>query len=571
MASTVSSAGAPGRPAERTDLDRAVGELEEAARAFVRLAPEKKATLLRACLARVIPLADEWVKVAAREKKLGSEEAVEEWAEPWILMRALRLYAESLEAIAEVGKPPFGRSVSVRSDGRVVALAMPCSGYDKVAYLGYEGHVFFQAGLDVQRARALQAARYLEPAGEGRVALVLGAGNRSVIPALDVLHKLVFDSETCLLKMNPVNEWAGPILERILEPLAAAGFLRFVYGGSDVGEQLSDHPGIATLHMTGSHLTHDRIVWGAPGPEQDRRRAEGTPLNARPVTSELGSVSAVAVVPAEYTERELDAQLRILVTSVVNNASFNCNATKLLVLDRRWRQRELFLERLAAMLERIPPRHAYYPGARDRYLGLTQGRAVRALGGPVPAGYLPWTLITDVDPDRPDEPLFRTEPFCAILSETSLATAGADDFLTSATAFLNERVWGTLSVAIVCPPKVERDPTLAAALDRAIRELEYGTVALNTWPAVGFGLPSLPWGGHPSSTPADIQSGSGFVHNTYLFGGVEKVVVRCPIVPRPLPPWLHGRPGAERSIRAFLRYEAEPSPKTTLGVGVAAL
>ena len=52
-----------------------------------------------------------------------------------------------------------------------------------------------------------------------------------------------------------------------LAELVLSGFLRIVYGGADVGEYLCQHPAVDDIHISGSDKTHDRIVWGAPGPE----------------------------------------------------------------------------------------------------------------------------------------------------------------------------------------------------------------------------------------------------------------------------------------------------------------
>ena len=38
-----------------------------------------------------------------------------------------------------------------------------------------------------------------------------------------------------------------------------------------------------------------------------------------------------------------------------------------------------------------------------------------------------------------------------------------------------------------------------------------------------FAFGSPPWGAHPGSAPQDIQSGTGFVHNTAMREGIEKV------------------------------------------------
>jgi hypothetical protein len=63
---------------------------------------------------------------------------------------------------------------------------------------------------------------------------------------------------------------------------------------------------------------------------------------------------------------------------------------------------------------------------------------------------------------------------------------------------------------------------LGGGLVRAARGLgmELDLVAINHWPALAYGLGSTPWGAFPGSTAADIQSGVGHVHNTYLIGSV---------------------------------------------------
>ena len=107
--------------------------------------------------------------------------------------------------------------------------------------------------------------------GNGRVALVLGGGNVSSIPPMDVLYKLFAENEVVLLKMNPVNDWAGKILEEAFAPLIADGFLAIIYGGKEVGAHASAHEKIGSLHVTGSDKTYDAIVWGATERRAARR------------------------------------------------------------------------------------------------------------------------------------------------------------------------------------------------------------------------------------------------------------------------------------------------------------
>jgi len=111
------------------------------------------------------------------------------------------------------------------------------------------------------------------------------------------------------------------------------------------------------------------------------------------------------------------------------------------------------------------------------------------------------------------------------------------------------------SSTIVVPPAMRHDPVLGAALDRAIAALRYGTVGVNIWGAYGFAL-GPPWGGHPSSTLADIQSGLGFVHNTAMLEAVEKTVLEQPIVNLPKPIHFPGHRTADRLGRRLATVEA---------------
>ena len=48
---------------------------------------------------------------------------------------------------------------------------------------------------------------------------------------------------------------------------------------------------------------------------------------------------------------------------------------------------------------------------------------------------------------------------------------------------------------------------------------------------------SPPWGGYPSGTLADAQSGIGSVHNTFELVGVQKTVLEGPLTVWPKPFW----------------------------------
>lgn len=545
---------------ERAAHDRAIDELSRRATEFARLPAGKKAALLRRCIGPLVASAPAWVADGCRAKGLDRHQAGEEWlAGPLPVVRMARLLADSLAAISSRGTPPLGTGTRTGPGGMLAIDLLPASSFDRVLFAGFSGYALMQEGIGREDAERRQAGFYQRSVPEGGVSLILGAGNVSSIPPMDVLTKMFIDGKVCLLKMNPINEWLGPHLERALAPLIAPGYLRIVYGGGDVGRDLVHDDRIHDIHLTGSDKTHDLIVWGPPGPDRNRRIAEHDPLLKKPITSELGNVSPVAVVPYRYSDDELEFQARSLTTMVTNNAAFNCNAAHMVITSASWSQRERFFELVAQMFSRVPPRTAYYPGARERYERLTGGNERVEYFGNAGEGELAWALIRGVNPRDTDNPLFQTEPFCGLVSETTLASRDPVEFLDTVTRFMNDTLWGTLNACIIIPPALERDPIVSAALDRALVSLRYGTVAINHWPALCYGATTMPWGGHPSATLANIQSGLGWVHNTFMLEGVDKSVIRGPLRVRPTPIWFSGNQRSTTLGPRLVRFESAPS------------
>ncbi|MDC3954887.1 aldehyde dehydrogenase family protein [Polyangium jinanense] len=557
------------------DLDRALAELGDSARAFARLPPRDKARLLREeVLPRVEASALRMVQASCHEKGIDAAAPIagEEWlAGPCTIASNVAALADALDQIATRGAPRLPFRAVREENGRTKVRVFPMRGADGALLSGFTCDVHLERGVRRADVRAEQATFYRQADPEGGISLVLGAGNVASIGPMDTLHTLFNEGRVVLLKTSPVNAYLGPILEDMLAPLISRGFVRIVHGGPEVGSYLASHRLVSHVHITGSQHTHDIIVWGKPGPEQDARRAANDPVLKKPITSELGNVSPVVVVPYLYAEDELWFQARSIATQIVNNASFNCNAAKMLVLARGWAQRDLFLDKLQQALGEVRPRKAYYPGAEQRHASLVKGHdRVRFIGEASP-GVLPWTMITDLDPADAREPLFSTEPFCGIVSEVSVGSDDPAEFLAAATRFCNDTLWGTLSASIVCPSILEDDPVASAALERAIDELRYGAVAVNHWPGLVYGTVTAPWGGHPSVTLADVKSGIGFVHNTVMLGRIEKAVLRGPLKTFPRPPFFYDHRNMAVTAERLLRYYARPGWGRIPAVAMAAL
>ncbi len=164
---------------------------------------------------------------------------------------------------------------------------------------------------------------------------------------------------------------------------------------------------------------------------------------------------------------------------------------------------------------------------------------------------------------------FRSESFCAFSVETPLAATDTADYLAKAAAFCNGTLAGTLNAELIVHPRTERRH--GEALDRAVAELRYGTVAINQWPAMGFALGSTPWGAYPGASLTDIQSGLGFVHNALLLERIEKTVLRGPFRVFPKPVWFVTHRNAHRVGPRLAELEADPGFRHVPGILVNAL
>ncbi|HEX3233436.1 MAG TPA: aldehyde dehydrogenase family protein [Gemmatimonadales bacterium] len=562
----------PPRPTADRLLDSMVARLGEGAPVFAKLSLADRIALARSMQAGYLAIAERSVHAACAAKglPLGTPAEGEEWTNPWCVVRHLRLITESLHALQRTGNTPIG-PVSETVDGRLSIRVFPANGIDGVLFSGISAEVHTNAGVTAETMQRSRASFYKAPWHQGRTVLVLGPGNLTMIPAMDVISKMFNEGKVCLLKMSPVNSYHGPYLEEAFAEPIARGFLAVAYGGAEGGAYLARHPGIDEIHLTGSAQTYDALVWGPPGPEREARKVRNTPVLTKPVTAELGNVSPVLVIPGPYRDKDLAFQAEAIAGAMVHNASFNCNSAKLVLSAKGWTGRARLLSAIERVLAATPTRQAYYPGAEERWQRFTQDRqAVRTIGR-AGQGQLPWTLLSGLDPMDSAEPAFSGEPLCAVLSETAVGSDDPIEYLERAVDFANNRVWGTLAATVVVHPKTLKDPRLGQAVEQAISRLRYGSVALNAWTGLSFALGTPPWGGHPSSSPADIQSGSGWVHNTPMLEGIEKTVLRHPVTIMPKPVTFPSHRTAHTLLRRLTVLEQTASWAKVPGVVAAAM
>jgi acyl-CoA reductase-like NAD-dependent aldehyde dehydrogenase len=556
-------------PAVTTAIDADVAALREGAQDWVATGLDERIGLLEELARTIVAAGDGWALAAAQAKGIRRDSPAmgEDWGSGVVAtLRNVMLLAATLRDIRATGRPA-PPAIRLGADGRTVVDVFPTEPLDRLLFLGFHAEVRLAEGVTPQQARERMGRIYHEGhRSEPQVALVLGAGNVSSIGPMDALHQLFVEDRTVLLKLNPVNEHLEEHLAAALRPLVRAGLLRLVRGGADVGRYVTGHAGIDAVHLTGSDRTYEAIMFGTDDAAEDRRR-RGTPVIDRPVTAELGNVTPVIVVPGPWTPAEIAFHGDNIASMLVQNAGFNCIAARVIVQHRSWSRREALNDAIRDSLRRAEPREAYYPGAYERWQRFVDAHPESEWFGASGDGRVPFTFIPDLDASRRDDIAFTTEAFCGVFGEVALdAPRSVPEFLDRAVEFCNSTLWGTLSASIIVHPRTMADPAARAAVERAIDRLDYGSVVINHWSAAPYAMVSPPWGAAPGSTPQDIQSGTGVVHNTYMLEDVQKTVVRGPFRTPIPPPWFHTHRALPRLMPKVARLLVERDPRALLGV-----
>lgn len=516
-------------PAEDRDrLDAALADLRAGSQTWVLLTLGQRRTLVQRIRAAVEAVAAEWADVASTSKGLdpGHPLRGEEWLSgPYAALTALDAYADTLGKLARGASPLDGVKVGAGPGDRTVVHTSPLNVVDALLLSGYTTEVWLMPGITPQQARETAGLAQRSPGEAGGVGLVLGAGNVTSIPFLDVLYELLAGGRVALLKVNPTQNAMVPVFERALAPLIEPGYLRIVTGGGDVGEFLTRHPSVDHVHITGSEATFRKIV---PGLQV-------------PISAELGGVSPIIVVPGRWSDADLRYQAEHIVTMRLQNSGHNCIAGQVVLLSADWPQRDAFLRELRAAYDRAPQRPVWYPNSKKSLARAHDDYPNAA----VCAGD---RLLVELGPDDDASAVESTEYFAPVLGVVQLRGRGRT-FLGAAIDHANEKLQGTLGANILIEPRVHA--ALGTEFDEAIARLRYGTIAVNAWTAFGFLTPTATWGAFPGGTVDDAPSGIGIVHNALLLDDVERTVVRGPFrpFPRSVISVLDTRRGADWSVQ----------------------
>lgn len=549
----------------QAELDAAVATLAERAAAWSACTVTDRLALLQELVADTLAAAPGWVEAAVVAKGIPQPSRLmgEDWGSGIVqVLRNLKLLERTLMDIRDTGRPQ-PPSLEVAPSGQVVAKVLPSDRIDALLFQGFTAEIRLLPEVTLADAEARIGRIYRdghEP--QPGVSLVLGAGNVSSIGPMDTLYELFARGHVVVLKMNPVNDYLAPHIEAAFGALVREGFLRVVRGGAEVGAYLTSHPQVDHVHITGSDKTHDAIVFGR-GEEGARRKAANEPVLDKPITSELGNITPVIVVPGPWSEKDLAFHGDNIASMLVHNGGFNCIAARMIIQHRAWTKRRALLDAIRASLRTAEERVPYYPGAEDRWRMFVRTHPHAEWFSEAGPGKVPFTLIPELDATVTDDIAFTVEAFCGVFGEVALdAPRSVPDYLDEAVAFCNDTLWGTLSATILVHPASLRDPAVAAAVERAISELRYGSVVINHWAAAPYAFVTPSWGAYPGAPLNDIQSGRGVVHNTYLLEDIEKSVVRGPFRPLVKPVWFHTHAALHELLPEVARFTATRQPRS---------
>ena len=513
---------------QQADVDTIVERLTVGEKAWAATTLADRRRMLLALRKNLADAAVEWVEIARGIKGLpeGSPLVGEEWISgPWAVLSFTGALAETLEKLENGSDVLDGLRFDKAPGNRVAIRVSPHGTFDQLLFSGFRTEVWLRPGVTETQARTRVGLGQRTPHQTQGVALVLGAGNIFSLAPLDTLQQLYAANRAVVLKLNPVTDPLHSVFERIFAPFIELGALQIVTGDGWFGDTLAHHPGISAVHMTGSEATHNAIVWGT-GDDAEAARRAGTPRLRKPITSELGGVSPVIVVPGEWSQADLKFQAEHVATQRLHNSGHNCVASQIVIISSDWAQKDAFMSALRKALAAAPSRPAWYPGSAR---GVESARDLHPTAESV-GGTPERTLLTGLDLTDSEESAFNVEYFGPVLGVAELSGTG-QWFLDAAVDAANQSLHGTLGANILAHPATIEQ--LGWRFQESIARLRYGTVAVNAWTGVGFLTARATWGAFPGHPLEDIQSGRGVVNNALLIDDTERTVVYGPFRPAP--------------------------------------
>ena len=543
----------------KLDIDRFITTLRTKSKEYNSISNVQLASMLEETISNIKEVSFFWATICSDNKGTTKTPAEgEEWlGGPFASVLATQYYINSLTNDDDLIEKKYN---SEENSYKV----FPNNFVERITFPFIDAKVIFNKSMsfdDINKYRGFSKRYDIDPS----ITLVLGAGNFSSIPYLDVLYHLITRKSVILLKLNPVNEYLKPVFEKVFQNFIERGYIIVTTGNIDESKYMAMHPGINNIHLTGSDKTYEDIVYGRELTEKEKTTRSLSKINKKPITSELGNVTPIIIHPGKWSTSDIKYQARKIVTAKLNNNGFNCIAAQVVVLPEGWGQTETLIKFIKYYMSKAKERKAYYPESLERLEKLEKDSSyerVNALSCVTPH------LTREIKAYSKFE---LDEVWSSTIYFKKIEYRTVEDFAANAIDYCNDELWGNLGISVIIKDhdKKFNKPITNLYIDK----LNYGTVAINEWAAIGYIIPQLPWGGFPGNRDNDIQSGQSVVHNSMLFESPLKGVVNTKFrISRLIdPPWFITNRKARRLFKNLTYYQISNSNINFLKLIFAAL
>jgi hypothetical protein len=532
----------------KIDIDRNISKLRVNSAEFLNLDKTNLISLIEQIIDNIKTISYYWVSLSSEKKgHLSKSKDGEEWiGGPFSCIYALQYFIEYLQNEEGLDNNKFDES-------KKSYQVFPTKNIEKLLFPFLEGEIRFGKNLNFDQINEYRGFANRFENNKPKITLVLGAGNVSSIPVLDALFHMIAHKSVIYIKLNPVNDYLLPIFLQIFEPFISRGFMVVTEGDMEASKYLTEHDGFHQIHLTGSNYTYENIVYGRTLTDKERSLKTLPKINKKPITTELGNVTPIIIHPGNWTRSEIRHQAKKIVTAKLNNSGFNCIAAQVIVLPKNWKHSEKLKNEIKLYLKKVGDTTSYYPGASENLEDLIKSEnyeQINNLSCSTPF------LVSELDLEKEygNKEVWSTALFFHELPYTSY-----ENFCSKAIDYVNNDLWGNLGVSVLI--KNYKKKTNQEIMNTYVEELNYGTVAINEWSALGFVIPTLPWGGFPGNKDNDIQSGQGYVHNAMLFESPQKGIIysKFKLAPFIDPPWFVTNKRAHRIFKNLTYYQATKS------------
>ena len=532
----------------KIDINRNISKLRVNSSEFLNLEKSVLISMLEQTIDNIKSISYYWATLASEKKgTLTESKEGEEWISgPFASIYALQYFIETLKNNKDLDKSMFDEK---KNSYKV----FPTKNIEKLLFPFLNAEIIFGKNLSFEQINKYRGFANRFQNNKPKITLILGAGNVSSIPFLDALFHMIAYKSVIYLKLNPVNDYLLPIFIQVFEPFITRGFMIITEGDLEASKYLSEHDGFQHTHLTGSNFTYENIVYGKILNEKERSLKSIQKINKKPITSELGNVTPIIIHPGNWTKSEIKHQARKIVTAKLNNSGFNCIAAQVIILPKDWKHTQKLKENIIYYLKKIGDTTSYYPGASENLNDLLESdnyEQINSLSCNTPF------LVADLDLEKEyaDKEVWSTALYFKEIPYTSY-----EDFCIQSIDYVNNELWGNLGISVLI--KNHNSKANQTILHKYVDGLKYGTVAINEWAALGFAIPTLPWGGYPGNKDNDIQSGQGYVHNSLLFESPQKGVLYSKFrLSRIIdPPWFITNRKAHKIFKNLTYYQATKS------------